>query len=256
VTDPRAKYFKRLRRLRRSARRASILAGGAGAAAAVLVPYAGLGWPDAIWAAVAGGSAVVTAWRWRDARELAAQPPPPAIDPAEAAARTRQQLLTVVHRLPGGPQAVEEIRRARRRRQLRGYAAAGRCERLDRAAGTLDALAGRLTGAADSALLEAAVAERSLRDLAHRTVAVEKGLRLATGPARVPLEECRRGLLAELDGGVEAYERLVVAAAGYVAEDGHSAGGQPAVARLAEATEMLRAFAAGLAEARRIAPQV
>jgi hypothetical protein len=61
-------------------------------------------------------------------------------------------------------------------------------------------------------------------------------------------------LMAELATGVEAYERLVAAAAGYVAEDGRTALHGPAVNRLAEATDMLRAFARGLSEVRTIVP--
>ncbi|MGW5673216.1 phage shock envelope stress response protein PspM, partial [Micromonospora sp. NPDC003776] len=54
MADERARHFRRLRRLRRSARRWSVLAGGLGGAAAVLTPYAGLGLPDAAWAGAAG----------------------------------------------------------------------------------------------------------------------------------------------------------------------------------------------------------
>lgn len=47
-----------------------------------------------------------------------------------------------------------------------------------------------------------------------------------------------------------AYERLVAAAAGYVAEDGRTTGQHPATGRLTEATDLLRGVAAGLAELR------
>ena len=72
--DERARYFRRLRRLRRSARRWSVFAGTFAGASVVLVPYGGLGWPDAIWTALTGGTAALTFWRWSDLRELAAQP--------------------------------------------------------------------------------------------------------------------------------------------------------------------------------------
>ncbi|MCI4064864.1 hypothetical protein MRQ36_20750 [Micromonospora sp. R77] len=47
-----------------------------------------------------------------------------------------------------------------------------------------------------------------------------------------------------------AYERLVVAAAGYVAEDARPAGPHPAASRLTEATDLLHGVAAALAELR------
>src|SRR5438309_9615866 len=100
--DPRARYFKQLKRLRRSARRWSVLAGTFAGATAVLVPYRGLGWPDAVWAALTGGSAALTFWRWSDLRELSAQPAPEPIDPARAAAITRGKIGALVARLPGG----------------------------------------------------------------------------------------------------------------------------------------------------------
>ena len=77
--DERARYFRKLRKLRRSARRWSVFAGTFAGATAVLVPYGGLGWPDAVWAALSGGTVALTFWRWHDLRELAAQPAPPAL---------------------------------------------------------------------------------------------------------------------------------------------------------------------------------
>ncbi|MGW1449167.1 phage shock envelope stress response protein PspM, partial [Micromonospora sp. NPDC002411] len=74
MADERTRYFRRLGRLRRSARRWSVLAGGLGGAAAVLTPYAGLGLPDAAWAGAAGSAVALAAWRWIDVRALAAQP--------------------------------------------------------------------------------------------------------------------------------------------------------------------------------------
>jgi len=46
--DERSRYFRRLKRLRSSARRWSVLGGGLVAATAVLTPYAGIGIADAI----------------------------------------------------------------------------------------------------------------------------------------------------------------------------------------------------------------
>jgi hypothetical protein len=252
VKDPRARYFRRLNKLRRSARHRSVWAGILVGAAAVLVPYHGIGLFDAFWAAAAGGTAVAAAWRWRDARELAAQPAPPELDPAMAGALARQRLVGVIERLPAGKGAIEELRRQRTSLALRGSAVRPLWVRLDRASVTLAGFAGRLGGVAESAVLEAAVAERSLRDLAERTASVEKGLRLATGEAQEALAEAHGALLAELEAGVGAYEQLVAAAAGYVAEDGRTSVEGPAVNRLSEATDMLRAFARGLSEVRTI----
>lgn len=253
MNDPRARYFKRLRRLRRSARRWSVRAGILVGATAVLVPYHGIGLADAFWAAAAGGSTVVAMWRWRDAREVAARPVPLELDPAQAGALARERLIGVVERLPVGRGTIEELRRQRALFALRGSDVRPLWQRLDRASQTLSGLAGRLGGPAESAVLEAAIAERSLRDLAERTASVERGLRLGTGQPAPALAEAYGALMGELASGVEAYEQLVGAAAGYVAEDGRTAAQGPAVNRLAEATDMLRAFAGGLSEVRTIA---
>jgi hypothetical protein len=255
VNDPRAKHLRRLRRLRRSAQRWSVRAGIFVGATAVLVPYHGLGLVDAFWAAAAGGSTMVAVWRWRDAREMAAEPVPPELDPALAGALARERLLGVVERLPVGRGAIEEVRRQKALLALRGSEVRPLWQRLDRAAQTLSGLAGRLGGPAESAVLEAAVAERSLRDLAGRAASVEKGLRVGppAGEIHEALVAAYGALMVELTSGVDAYEQLVTAAAGYVAEDGRTAIQGPAVGRLVEATDMLRAFARGLSEVRTIA---
>ncbi|MEU5945691.1 hypothetical protein ABZ793_09015 [Micromonospora sp. NPDC047465] len=250
MADERTRYFRRLSRLRRSARRWSVTAGGLGGAAAVLTPYAGLGLPDAAWAAGAGGALVLAAWRWVDLRALAAQPAPPALDPAEAAARSRARLVAAVERLPAGPGVLAEVRRVRSRVALRGTSAAEPWARLDRAALTLAGMAGRLTGLAGPAVSEAADADRSLRDLAGRVASVERALRLAPADARPPLAEAHRALAGQLEQGVAAYERLVVAAAGYVAEDARPDADHPAASRLTEATDLLHGVASALAELR------
>src|SRR5215468_12265845 len=111
MADERTRYFRQLRRLRGSARRWSVLAGTLAGATAVLVPYQGLSWPDAIWAALTGGSAVVTFWRWSDLRALAAQPAPAPLDPALAAAANQARIEAVISRLPVGRTALAELRR-------------------------------------------------------------------------------------------------------------------------------------------------
>jgi hypothetical protein len=250
MADQRARYFRQLRKLRRSARWWSVFAGGLGGAAAILTPYQGLGLPDAAWAAGAGGSVALALWRWADLRGLAARPAPPPADPALAAEQARARLIATVERLPAGRGALAEVRRQRARLALRGSAAAGPWERLTRASSTMAGLTGRLPGPAEPAVLEAAVAERSLHDLAHRVASLEKTLRFAPTDSRPSLETAHRTLLDQLDAGVSAYEALVAAAAGYLAEDCRSAGEQPAAERLTEAIDLLHGVAAGLAELR------
>ncbi|GAB3801821.1 phage shock envelope stress response protein PspM [Micromonospora zhanjiangensis] len=250
MADLRARHHRRLRRLRRAARRWTVLAGTLGGATAVLTPYAGLGLPDAFWAAAAGGSAALALWRWSDLRALAARPEPPAADPALAGQRARARLVAAVETVPAGRGALAEVRRQRARLALRGTAAAGPWARLDAASAALTGLAARLTGPADPAVLEATVAERSLRDLAHRVAGVERALRIAPADSRSALAAAHRTLVEQLDGGVGAYERLVTAAAGYVAEDGRAGAEHPSVHPLTEATDFLRGVADGLAELR------
>lgn len=250
MADARDRYFRRLRRLRRKARRWSVAAGGLGGAAAVLTPYHGIGLPDAFWAAAAGGALVLAAWRWADLRAHAAQPAPPPPDPAQAAARARARLVATVERLPGGRELLQEVRRQRDRLALRGSAAADAWTRLDQAASTLADLADRLTGPGAPAALEAAVAEQSLRDLARRVTSVEKALRFAPDDSRPQLEEAHRDMVEQLTAGVTAYERLVAAAVAYVAEESRVAGDDTAAVRLTEASDLLHGVAAGLAELR------
>ncbi|NIL63325.1 phage shock envelope stress response protein PspM [Salinispora arenicola] len=256
MADERTRYFRRLGRLRRSARRWSVTAGGLGGAAAVLTPYAGLGLADAAWAAGAGGAIVLATWRWVDLRALAAQPAPPPVDPAQAAAHSRARLVAAVERLPIGPGVLAEVRRIRSRVALRGTSAAEPWARLDRAGATFTGLRGRLTGVAEPAVAEATAADRSLRDLAARVADVERAIRLAPPETRRPLQEARVALSGQLDSGVAAYERLVVAAAGYVAENARPDVEHPAAARLTEATDLLHGVASALAELRATDPTV
>jgi hypothetical protein len=246
-SDPRAKHLRRLHRLRRSARGWTVRAGILTGAAAVLVPYHGLGLADAFWAAAAGGSMAMAGLRWTEARAFGRLPVPAPLDPASAAQHSHRGLEAVVRRLPAGQTALDELRRQRDRVRLRGTAVAAAWQRLDRAAMTLGGLAGRLGGPAEPALLEAAVAERSLRELADRAANVERAVRLAPDPSLVA---SHAALVAQFEEGVTAYERLVAAAAGYVAEDGRTAGESPAIGRLREATDLLRGIAAGLSELR------
>ncbi|WP_430783846.1 phage shock envelope stress response protein PspM [Actinoplanes sp. G11-F43] len=243
--DERARYFRRLKRLRGSARRWSVLGGGLTAAAAVLTPYAGIGLADAAWAAGAGASAVLAWWRWSDLRELAATPaPPPAIP--------QDKLTQALQRFPAGQTVLREVRRQRDRYQLRGSAIADGWERLDRASTTMTGLAGRLTGSGEAALLEAASAEQWLRDLGQRAASVERAIPMSGPGKRDTLSESHAGLTEQFIEGVGAYEELVVAAASYVAEDGHPVTDtrHPGYFALIDATDRLRGIADGLAELR------
>ena len=106
MADERTRYFRRLRSAAPAPRGGGASsAGGLGGAAAVLTPYAGIGLPDAAWAGAGGRVGGAGRWRWIDLRALAALPAPPALDPAEAAARSRARLIAAVERLPGRPPA-------------------------------------------------------------------------------------------------------------------------------------------------------
>ena len=247
--DERARHFRRLKRLRNSARRWSVLGGGLTAAAAVLTPYSGIGLPDAIWAGAAGASVALAWWRWSDHRALAALPPPPAPDPALAGLR----LTAAIERFPAGRTFLHEVRRQRNRYALRGSAITLAWDRLDRASSTLVGLAGRLHGPGEEALLEAATAEHWLRDLGQRVASVEKAIPLSPPDRRPALEQSHASLAEQFVEGVEAYERLVAAAASYVAEDGHPLADMkhPAFSSLIDATDRLRGLAEGLSELKR-----
>jgi hypothetical protein len=247
--DERARHFRRLNRLRGSARRWSVLGGGLAGAAVVLTPYAGIGAADAAWAAAAGASLALAGWRWSDHRALARQPVPPAVDPALAG----QRLIAAVERFAAGRAALREMRRHRVRYELRGSAVVPAWNRFDRAAVTMAALAGRLSGPGEAAVSEAAVAEQWLRDLALRIAGVERAVPLAPGEQQASLREAHQSLLAQYGEGVAAYEGLVAAAARYVAEEGRPAiDRHPSLARLTEAAELMRGVAEGLAELRSI----
>jgi hypothetical protein len=233
--DARTKHLKRLRRLRRSARGWSVRAGLLVGATAVLVPYRGLGWPDAIWAALAGGSAAFTAWRWKDYRELAAEPVPPALSGPQDG-----KLAAAVRRFAVGRSMIDEVDRQRSQARFRGLSVAEHWRRLDRACLMLDGLSGRLGPFAETAVLDAAVAEKSLRDLCERIAVVERTMRLGQ-PAGDQLRPAHEALVAQLESGVSGYEQFVAAAAACVAQEPDSAS-----TTLADATAFLRGMSEGL----------
>jgi hypothetical protein len=240
TVDDRSRYFRRLKRLRGSARRWSVLGGGLTAAAAVLTPYAGIGIADAAWAAGAGASAVLAWWRWTDHRELAATPAPPPVIPQPGVTKAL------------GRTVLQEVRRQKNRYALRGSVIAEAWDRLDRASLTMSGLAGRLSGEGETALLEAATAEGWLRDLGQRAASVERAIPLGKESQRDALVRSHATLAEQFVDGVGAYEDLVAAAASYVAEDGHPVADSrhPAYFSLIEAADRLRGFAEGLAELR------
>jgi hypothetical protein len=240
--DERAKHLKRLRRLQRSARSWSVRAGLLVGATAVLVPYRGLGLPDALWAAAAGGSIAVSVWRWIDYRALAAEPVPEPSDPMLAGAQARQRIANAVRRLPVGRTVVDEFERQRAMLRFRGLSVAEFWRRLDRASMMLSSVAHKLGEAAESTVVEAVSAERALRDLCERLAVVERTLQM--GPSSASLQPTYQAMTAQLDSGVEGYEQFVAAAVGCVAED------TTAPVNLAEATAFLRGVAEGLADFR------
>jgi hypothetical protein len=245
--DARAKYFRRLGRLRNSARRWSVIGGGLAAATAVLTPYAGVGLGDAFWAAGAGATVALACWRWSDHKALAAIEPPPAPEQVLPG----QRLMAAVERLPAGRTVLQEVRRQKDRYALRGSAVSQAWDRLDRATITLTGLAGRLTGPGETALLEAAVAEQWLRDLGQRVASVERAVPISPPDQRPALQQAHESLARQFTEGVTAYEHLVAAAAGYVAEDGHPVVDRhPGLVSLTEATDRLRGIAEGLSELR------
>ena len=212
MQDPIARHQRALRRARAGVGRRVIAASGLSAAAAVLLPYGGLGLPDVGWTAAAAASVAAAVLSGRRLRQLERQELPVSMPRRSSAAR---------------PPAA----------------------RLGRAAGALTALLARLGPTATGTATEAAGAERSLRELAARVDAVEAALTLAPAEARAGLCEARTLLLGRLDEGTQAYERLVAAAAECVAASAVGPGDAFARRRLEEATEGLRGLAAGLYEA-------
>jgi len=248
MADEGARHGRRLRRLRRGARRWSVLAGALGGAAAVLTPYAGLSLIDAFWVAAAGGAAVVAGWRWVDYRALAAQPAPPQPEPGAAAGRVRAHAAALVEQSSIGRQALAELRRMSDLGRVRGSRVAAGWRRLDRAATVLARLPLPHGGPAGTAALEGATAERELRELAKRAAAGERGL--PYGRSGESLGRAHAALVADFERGVTAYEEMVGAAAAYVAEEGRTTLEHRSLSQLTDAAERLRAIAQGFTEVR------
>jgi hypothetical protein len=246
MVDERGRYDRKLRRLRRGARRWSVVAGVLGGATAVLAPYAGLSVIDAFWAAATGGSIVLAGWRWADYRALALQPAP-------TIGVGRPRVEAFLSGLPFGRQVISGLRRQADRQRIRGSAVAPAWHRLDRATAVLDNLALHPGGYAETAVLEAAAAEPGLRQLGKRAAGIERGLPYAgsrdTG-SRETVDLSLATLVNQFEQGVSAYEELVGAAVTCVAEEGRLTMDHQSLSRLTEATDHLRGMALGFAELR------
>jgi hypothetical protein len=200
--------------------------------------------------AAAGGSGVLTWWRWSDLRALAAEGAPPPLDPAVRAAHTQARIEAVVGRLPIGRAAINEMHRFTHLSRLRGSAVAPAGGRLDQAVKVLTGLAPRLTGPGADALIEARAAEVALRDMAERIASVERALAISPTDGLVV---AHAELLERFTAGVGAYESMVSAAAHYVAEEGRL-GGPVSLNGLTEASDRLRGIATGLSDLRTTDP--
>jgi hypothetical protein len=224
-----------------------VVAGGFVCATAVLLPYHGVALTDVFWAAGAGGTTALAFWRWSDARAVAAEPTPPELTDAQRAALTQHRLESVVGKLPIGRTAINEMHRVAHLSRVRGSAIGPAATRLDKATKAFNGLVPRLTGPAHDVVSEATGAERALRDLAERIASVERAMKMPGAGAQVA--EAHNGLIARFTVGVEAYEALVAAAAGYVAEDGHL-GSPMSIVHLIEAGDMLKGIADGMGDMR------
>lgn len=210
-TDPYARHGRRIARASSRARAVTVCAAVTTGASAVLVPWHGVGAPDAFWVAATAGTLTGAAFAWDRVRRLGRTAPPPARPARSSAARP------AMDRLAGARHALGAV------------------------LASLGPLAGDTAG-------EAASGQRALSDLAGRVVAVEAALAACPADAAPGLLAAQGGLLATLDEGVNAYEQLVAAAAGCVAVAARGDRTPFATRRLAEAADRLRGLTAGLVE--------
>lgn len=212
--DPTVRHERALNRARSAVRRRVIAAAGLTGATAVVIPYRGVGWVDVVWAAAATAAGASAVFAGRYLRQLQRRPPPVRVPRRTSAARPA-------------------------------------IDRLTRAGAALPELLRRVGAVAGETAAEAAAADRSLRELAACVDSVESALQVTPPEAHAGLAQARAALLARLDEGTVAYERLVAVAAECVAV---AAGGPDdgARSRLQEATERLHGLAAGLSEAQSI----
>lgn len=236
--DARTKHLRDLRRTRGRARGWAVWAATLTGAAAVAVPYAGLGLPDIGWAGAAGGALAMAVLRRQDYRELAAAPVPAALPHRD---------LTLGQRLAPllGPKWGPLVDHPHRVTLPSGSPGADAARRLNDAAGVLPSLLDRLGPHGGELPAEAETAHRALRDLGNRLGLVERTLKVARPEARPGLLRARDELVARFTDGVDAYEALTAAAAECVAAIAR--GGETGVsARLTEAADRLAGLSHGL----------
>jgi hypothetical protein len=128
---------------------------------------------------------------------------------------------------------------ARAARAPKDSPARGPLDRLGRQEQALHQLLGHLGEAADEPRRVATSAAAGLRELGARLTAVDRAHRLSGH-----LDAAVSGLRGQLEAGLASYDALVVAAGDAVAADA----GLRAYPRLAEATDALAGYAAGLRE--------
>jgi hypothetical protein len=232
-----------------------VISAAAAGATSVLVPYAGIGLPDVGWVAFTTGAITLTVFRWRayvGARaEPVPDPAPPALTglrafPFSGAAGPLSPAIAAIGRAAGWALSTTRIPSSSAVREP--------ARRLDRASRALHPLLPRLGPDVGDPGRDVQDAERVLRDLVGRVVAVEGTFKVLPPESAGPLVEARDGLVRRLDEGVQAYERLVGAAAECVAAqtatDTADGTHMLAIRRLEEAAETLSGLAAGLTELR------
>ena len=240
--DPRLKHLRLLRRRRTSARMWTVWAASVASAAAVAIPYAGVGWLDIVWAWSAGGSIAMTVLRWRDYRVMAAMPVPAPPPPPQPGQSLGQRLAPLV-----GPMLGPMIDRPKRLTVRPGSLAAPLAQRLNTAARALPPLLDRLGPSAGDTWQEAHAAHLALRELSVKIDVVERSLAVSPPEAHESLVVARTGLVSQFSEGVDAYERLTASAAECVAALARG-GDKLAATRLTEASDALSGLAGGLTE--------
>lgn len=129
----------------------------------------------------------------------------------------------------------------------RGSVARPPLERLASRERSLRELILVLGPAAGTTWAEASTAAAALREQGNRLVAVERAVKGATEPS-AELLAAQRTMLARLQEGVSAYDRLVGAAAEAVAASGGEIPDTGAASRLQESADALLGLARGLKE--------
>jgi hypothetical protein len=238
--DARARHLREVRKARTRARAWGVWAATLGGAAAVALPYAGLGLPDIGWAGAAGGAIAMAVLRRRDYREISAAPVPAALP---------QRDLTFGQRIAPllGPKWGPLVDQPHRVVLPAGSPGAEAAQRLNSAARVLPPLLDQLGPYAEELTVEAETAHRTLRDLGGRLALIERTLKVAKPEARANLLVGRDEVAARFVDGVDAYEALTSAAGECVAAMSRGGGGEAGVSeRLTEAADRLAGMSYGL----------